>query len=56
MLLLICNDFSQYYCFYCNFDQINAALVSRRDYLQKHIYSKLLTSSVGYNMFIIIII
>ncbi len=25
-----------YYCFYCNFDQINAAVVSRRNIFQKH--------------------
>jgi len=27
---------SQYYCFYCIFDQMNAALVSIRDFFQKH--------------------
>ncbi len=27
---------SQYYCFYCIFDQINAALLSIRDFFQKH--------------------
>ncbi len=26
--ILNCNNISQYYCFYCIFDQINAALVS----------------------------
>ncbi len=26
------NNISQYYCFYCNFGQINAALVSIRDF------------------------
>ncbi len=30
------HNISQYYCFYCIFDQINAALVSIRDFFQKH--------------------
>ncbi len=40
---LKCN-ISQFYCFYCIFNQINAALKSRRDFFQKHknlIYPKL---------------
>ncbi len=28
----------QYYCFYCIFDQINAALESIRDFFQKHLF------------------
>ncbi len=32
---LICNNISHLYRFYCIFDQLNAALVSRRDF-QKH--------------------
>jgi len=32
------NYFSQYYCFFCTFDQIDAALVSRRDKKTKQIY------------------
>jgi len=32
---MYCNDISQNYCFHCIFDQINAALVSIRDF-QKH--------------------
>ncbi len=35
MIILNCNNISQYYCFYCIFDQINAAVVSIRDF-QKH--------------------
>ncbi len=35
MFILNCISISQYYCFYCIFDQINAALVSIRDYLKK---------------------
>ncbi len=30
-----CHNISQYYCFYCIFNQINAALVSIRDVFQK---------------------
>ncbi len=30
-----CNNFSQYYSFYCILDQINAALVNIRDFFQK---------------------
>ncbi len=30
-VILNCNTISQYYIFYCIFDQINAAFVSRRD-------------------------
>ncbi len=41
MILLNCNIFSQYYCFYSNFVQINATLVSK-----KHFIFKLLTNSV----------
>ncbi len=29
------NNISQYYSFYCTFDQINAALVSIKDLFQK---------------------
>ncbi len=31
-----CNKISQYYCFFCIFDQINTALMSRKDSLKKH--------------------
>ncbi len=31
-----CNIISQYYCLYCIFDQINAALVSIRYLFKKH--------------------
>ncbi len=31
-VILNCNNISQYYCFYCIFDQINVALVSIRDF------------------------
>jgi len=31
MVILNHNNISQYYCFFCIFDQIDAALVSRRD-------------------------
>ncbi len=34
-IYLNCNIISQYYSFYCIFDQINAALLSRRDFFQK---------------------
>ncbi len=34
-LNIILNNISQYYFYYCIFDQINAVLVSRRDF-QKH--------------------
>ncbi len=34
------NNISQYYCFYCIFDQITAALVSRRDFFKKHLKKK----------------
>ncbi len=34
--ILNCNNISQYYSFYCIFSQINAALVSRRDFFEKH--------------------
>jgi len=27
----------QYYCLYCIFDQINAGLMSKRDFFQKHL-------------------
>ncbi len=30
--ILNCNYIPQYFCFYCIFDQMNAALVSRRDF------------------------
>jgi len=30
-VILNCNNISQYYCFYCIIDQINAAVVSRKD-------------------------
>ncbi len=33
---LNCNNISQYYCFYCDFDQISAAFVGRREF-QKHL-------------------
>ncbi len=29
-----CNNISQYYCFYGIFDQISAALVTKRDFFQ----------------------
>ncbi len=32
---LKCNNISQYYCFYCIFDLINAAMVNVRDVFQK---------------------
>ncbi len=32
IVILNCNSISQYYCFYCIFDQINAALVTIRDF------------------------
>ncbi len=35
--ILNCNNISQYYRFFCIFDQINAALVIRRDFFQKHL-------------------
>jgi len=31
-----CTNISQYYCSYCIFNQINAALVNIRDFFQKH--------------------
>ncbi len=34
--ILNCNNISHYYCFYCRFHQINAALISRRDFSQQH--------------------
>ncbi len=33
---LNCNNISEFYCFYCIFDQRNAALVSRRGLKLKH--------------------
>ncbi len=33
---ILCNNIWQYYCFYCIFDQINAALKTIRDFVQKH--------------------
>ncbi len=36
-IILNCNNVSQYYCYYCIFDQITAALGSRRDFFQKHL-------------------
>ncbi len=35
MVTLNCNNILQFCCFYHIFDQINAALVSRRDFFQK---------------------
>ncbi len=35
-IILNCNTISQYYCFYCIFDQIIAAFESRRAYFKKH--------------------
>ncbi len=35
-IILNCNNVSQYYCFYCSFIQINAALKSIRELFQKH--------------------
>ncbi len=35
--ILNCNNISQYTFFLLYFDQINAALVSRRDFFQKHL-------------------
>ncbi len=29
-------NISQYYCFYCIFDQINTALMNIWDFIQKH--------------------
>ncbi len=36
-MILNCNNISQYYSFYCIFDQINAALVCIRNLFQKHL-------------------
>ncbi len=33
--ILYYNNISQCYCFYCIFDQINAALVTRKDFIKK---------------------
>ncbi len=44
-----CNDISQYYCFSCILDQINAGLVSRREFfknIKNLTVQKLLTVSV----------
>ncbi len=35
-----CNNISQYYCFYCIFEQINAALTVIRDLSQNHNHKK----------------
>ncbi len=35
IVILNCKNISQYYCFYCIFGQINAGLVSLRDFFQK---------------------
>ncbi len=48
------NNISNYYCFYCIFDQINAALVSRRDFLQKH--KKTFTFICGNLLYIIMLL
>ncbi len=36
-IILNSNNISQYYCFYCSFEQINAALVSQRYYYSFYI-------------------
>ncbi len=33
-VVLKCNNISQYFCFYCVFDQINAAIVNKKDFFQ----------------------
>ncbi len=48
-----CNNISQYYCFYCIFNQINAALVRIRDFLPIltiwiMVYSKILENLVNF--------
>ncbi len=47
----LCITISQYYCFYCNFDQINAVLVSKKGFFQKKkknvAYRKILNGSVN---------
>ncbi len=48
-LILNSTNISKLYCFCCTFEQINAVLVSRRDFFKKHkksYCSKLLTGSV----------
>ena len=35
-IILNCNNISQYYCFFCIYYEINAALMSIRDFVQKH--------------------
>jgi len=45
-VILNCNHFSQYYCFYCMFDQINAALASVRYFFQKHKKKKILQITI----------
>ncbi len=41
MVILNCNNIFEYYCFYCIFYQINAALVNRRDSFKKHFFLKI---------------
>ncbi len=41
MFILNWNNISQYFSFYCIFDEMNAALVSIRDFFQKHNKSEL---------------
>ncbi len=46
--ILNCNNCSQYCCYHCIFDQINAVLVSRRDFFQEKInLPKLMNGSVS---------
>ncbi len=35
MVILNCKNISEFYCFCCTLDQINAGLVSRRDFFKK---------------------
>ncbi len=36
--ILNCNDISQYYCFYCIFDQIHLVLISISDFFQPKLF------------------
>ncbi len=37
IIFLKCNSISRYYCFYCSFNQMNADLVTIREFFQKYL-------------------
>ncbi len=46
VIILTVKNISQFYCFVCILDQINAGLVSRREFLKKYIQNQNLLTGI----------